>query len=105
MTAKSKEPSKLSVVWFLKEGAKEEAIWLLEDIERDAEGNITKGHVVNGRWTLRIAHGEMRACENWDNRIVHDRAKGKITREVPIPKNRGGDYNARIAWAEKQKGG
>lgn len=34
----------------------------LTDIERDADGNIIGGWVINGGWWFEVADGEVRCC-------------------------------------------
>ena len=71
---------------------------LLRNVERDINGSLKSGVVVNGIWNFEIRNGEVLAKSG--NDIVARRPLPDYV-EVEIPANIHGDYSEIMNWAER----
>lgn len=73
---------------------------LLERVQRNPDGTIKTGSVVNGGWRFEVRDGE---CLAKDGRgaIVNRWPKPADMPEVVVPDNWRGDYNEIIARAQR----
>jgi len=79
-------------------------VLLLKDIERDSNGNITAGFVMNGLWFFRKHGSTCFAYYNKHNpKIVNQWEYEDDLREIQIPYDLHGGYNYVIEAAEEFK--
>jgi hypothetical protein len=73
---------------------------VLSHVDRNLDGSIKAGWVVNGAWTFEVKNGEHLAK---DGPTIVNRwpAEGPM-REIVVPDKMDGDYNSVIEWARNQ---
>lgn len=75
---------------------------LLRNVERDSDGRITAGHVVNGAW--RYERLGNTACAKDANGFVVNQWEQTVEmeREVPVAEHYGRDYAVTIEQAKRE---
>lgn len=74
---------------------------LLRDVERNANGSLKSGFVVNGGWRFEIRGSECLA--KCGDSIVARWPAPQVIPEIKVPDRMGGDYNDIIEWSKKQR--
>lgn len=72
---------------------------LLSEVQRDQQGNVISGNVVNGLWRLKIVNGFFYVYSSFGGQRL-SKIAAPLYSERLVPDDVLGDYNAVIAWAE-----
>ncbi len=77
----------------------DESALLLSDVRRTSDGTVKSGYVENGGWNFEYRDGELLAKAG---NLIVNRYPTTNFREVRVPADLKGDYNAVIEWARTQ---